>query len=86
MRWQLNEINQLIWPSPEGIGIMDQELFDQTVAVAIEGGVITGEPMDAFRTDLAQMALDELAMMDDMMDLTGESYEPIEVEITPGGE
>ena len=24
-RWQLNEINKLIWPSPAGIGIMDGE-------------------------------------------------------------
>ena len=24
MTWQLNEINKLIWPSPKGIGIMDE--------------------------------------------------------------
>ena len=34
MRWQLNEINKLIWPSPGGIGMMDQALWDQTVEVA----------------------------------------------------
>jgi NitT/TauT family transport system substrate-binding protein len=87
MRWQLNEINKLIWPSPDGIGIMDQDLWDQTVAVALEGEVITEEPSEgAFRTDLAQAAVDGLT--DEMADLdvTGEMWEPAEVEITPGGE
>ena len=86
-RWQLNEINGLIWPSPDGIGILDEELWDQTVAVALEGEVISEEPSEgAFRTDLAQAALDSLheEMMD--LDLTGEEWERIEVELAPGGE
>ena len=33
-RWQLNEINALIWPATNGIGVMNQELWDQTVEVA----------------------------------------------------
>ena len=28
--WQLNEISKLIWPSPAGIGIMDEDLWAQT--------------------------------------------------------
>ena len=87
MRWQLNEINGLIWPSPNGIGIMDEELWDQTVAIAIEGGVIMEEPGEgAYRTDLAQAALDMLSEMDMEADLTGEDWERIEVELAPGGE
>lgn len=83
MRWQLNEINKLIWPSPDGIGIMNTDLWDQTVAVALEGQVITAEPTEgAYRTDLAQAALDSLADED----VTGETWEPLAVEITPGGE
>lgn len=85
--WQLNEINKLIWPSPEGIGIMDPELWTQTVAVALEGEVITEEPADtAYRTDLAQAALDALGEEYPDLDLTGEEYEPIEVELREGGE
>lgn len=84
MTWQLNEINKLIWPSPEGIGILDQALWDQTVAVALEGAVITEEPSEgAYRTDLAQAALDSLG---EDVDTTGEEWQPVEVEITPGGE
>ena len=83
--WQLNEISKLIWPSPDGIGIMDEDLWAQTVAVAIEGQVISEEPgMDAYRTDLAQAALDSLSMDD--VDVTGDMWEPVEVELRPGGE
>lgn len=86
MRWQLNEINRLIWPSPDGIGMLDEDLWAQTVAVAIDGSVISEEPSEgAFRTDLVEAALESLAM-DDMVDVTGEEWEPMDVEITPGGE
>jgi NitT/TauT family transport system substrate-binding protein len=82
MRWQLNEINGLIWPSPDGIGVMDPALFDQTVRVAIEGGVITGEPADgSYRTDLAEAALEGIDE-----DTTGEGFAKIEVELVAGGE
>lgn len=85
--WQLNEINKLIWPSPSGIGIMDPELWAQTVSVALEGEVITEEPAEgAYRTDLAQAALDALAEEYTDLDLTGAEYEPIEVELVEGGE
>ena len=49
--WQLNEISKLIWPSPAGIGVMDEDLWAQTVAVSIEGLVISEAPgMDAYRS------------------------------------
>lgn len=82
MSWQLNEINKLIWPSPAGIGVMDQALWDQTVQVSVDGGVIPEAPSDgAHRTDLAEAAL-ELVDGDTM----GDSYTPIEVELVEGGE
>jgi len=82
MTWQLNEINQLIWPSPAGIGVMDQALWDQTVQVSVDGGVIADVPTEgAFRADLAEAALELLEG-----DLMGDSYTPIEVELVEGGE
>jgi NitT/TauT family transport system substrate-binding protein len=85
--WQLNEINKLIWPSPMGIGIMDEDLFAQTVAVALDGSVIQAEPGEgAFRTDLAMAALEALAADFPDLDLTGETFEPVEVELREGGE
>lgn len=86
-RWMLNEINGLIWPSPNGIGMLDEELWDQTVAVALEGEVISEEPDEAaYRTDIAQAALDSLSESMPDLDLTGEEWERIEVELAPGGE
>jgi NitT/TauT family transport system substrate-binding protein len=84
--WQLNEINKLIWPSPAGIGIMDQALWDQTVKVALEGKVITKDPETTFTSEYAQAAIDALTKEDPEIDLKGESYEPIEVTLTEGGE
>jgi NitT/TauT family transport system substrate-binding protein len=85
--WQLNEINKLIWPSPAGIGIMDAELWAKTVAVAIDGAVIMAEPPEtAYRTDLAEAALAALTEDYPDLDVTGEMYEPVEVELLEGGE
>ncbi len=88
MRWQLNEINRLIWPSPEaGVGSMDEDLWAQTVAVALEGEVITAEPTEgAWRGDLVAAALEALHAEDMEVDLVGAEWEALEVEITPGGE
>jgi NitT/TauT family transport system substrate-binding protein len=88
-RWMMNEINKLIWPSPDGIGLMDEELFNQTAEIALNYEVITepaGGEGESYRTDLAQAALDALAEEHPDLDLTGEDWEPAEVEITPNGE
>jgi NitT/TauT family transport system substrate-binding protein len=81
--WQMNEINALIWPAPLGIGVMDPESFDLTNQIATDYGIIK-EPatQDAYRTDLAEAALEEL----EDEDTTGEDWEKPEVEVTPGGE
>lgn len=82
MTWQLNEINNLIWPSPAGIGVMDQALWDQTVTVSVESGIIPEAPSEgAFRSDLALKALEMLEG-----DTTGADYQPIVVELVEGGE
>lgn len=82
MRWQLNEINGLIWPSPKGIGVMDEALWQQTVDVAIEGSVLSGAPAaGAYRTDLAEAAHEGLEG-----DAVGSGFTKQVVEVTPGGE
>lgn len=85
MRWQLNEINGLIWPSAAGIGVMDNDLYQQTVDISVEFGVISEAPGDnAVRTDLAEQAISDLK--DDGLDVTGSGFSRIEVELAPGGE
>jgi NitT/TauT family transport system substrate-binding protein len=85
-RWMMNEINKLVWPSPDGIGIMDPDLYEQTAEIALNYEVVEEEPEGAWRGDLAQEAFDSLTDMYDDVDVTGEDWEPAEVEITPGGE
>ncbi|MGD9893866.1 MAG: ABC transporter substrate-binding protein [Dehalococcoidia bacterium] len=57
-RWMLNEVNALIWPSPAGIGVLEQAALERTAAIAVRFGVLATPPSTAaFRTDLAQEAL-----------------------------
>jgi NitT/TauT family transport system substrate-binding protein len=87
--WQMNEINKLIWPSPNGIGVIAEEDWERTVDVALntknaEGStVITKEPEGlAYTNELIEQALAEIG---DALDTKGESFEPIEVTLEPGG-
>lgn len=82
--WQLNEINKLIWPSPDGIGVMDDGLWAQTVDVATSEGVIADDPgSGAFRTDLAEAAVKALRV--DGLDTEGNGYAPTTVTLNEGG-
>lgn len=82
--WQLNEVNRLIWPSPEGIGLLDQRLWDQTVRVATGEGVLPRPPdAGAARRDLARSALADLTA--EGIDVRGAGYQARRVAITPGG-
>jgi NitT/TauT family transport system substrate-binding protein len=81
--WMLNEVNALVWPSPNGIGIMDQAAFDRTVKIAIDSKVLKGAPSGkAFRNDLAQKALDALGST---VDTKGASWQKQSVTLTEGG-
>ncbi|RIK17339.1 MAG: ABC transporter substrate-binding protein, partial [Chloroflexi bacterium] len=81
----LNEINKLIWPSANGVGIMDPALYKQTADISQEFAVIKAAPKDGvYRTDLAQKAVDALKAAG--VDVTGANYKPETVEITKGGE
>ena len=42
--WQMNEINALIWPSPNGIGLLDKTLYDQTIKIATTYKVLKAAP------------------------------------------
>jgi NitT/TauT family transport system substrate-binding protein len=78
----MNEVNPLVWPAPNGIGLVDPAAWQQTVDVALGAGIIKeAPPADAYRTDLAQAALDALADAD----TKGASFAKGTVEVTPGG-
>jgi NitT/TauT family transport system substrate-binding protein len=80
--WQLNEINGLVWPAPNGIGQMDSAAFDRTVNVALEGGLLKAAPDEnAYRNDLNERALAELSETD----TKGDAWVKQEVVLTEGG-
>lgn len=82
-RWMMNEINALIWPSPSGIGILDPKLWNQTVSISKDFKILKADPASwAYRTDLAQKALDGLQGTDTQ----GASFQKGTVQVTPKGE
>lgn len=83
--WMMNEINKLIWPSSGSVGVMQQDLWDQTIEVATSEGVLSGPPDEgAFTTEYAEAAV---ALLEERgFDVTGADYAPIEVELREGGE
>lgn len=82
--WQLNEISNLIWPSPSGAGVIDQGLWDQTVTVATSEGVLAAAPdAGAFTNEYADAALKLLA--DRGVDATGSGFAKTTVTLEEGG-
>jgi NitT/TauT family transport system substrate-binding protein len=85
-RWQLNEINKLIWPASLGIGVMEPESWEITKQIATDYGIVKNEVDDeaTYRTDIAEAAMQQLA--DEGADVNGDGWQPEVVEVTPGGE
>ena len=83
--WQLNEINWLIWPSLEGIGIINQGLWDQTIDIATSENILRSDPgNDAFTNDIVREALDNLRTQG--LDVTGADWNRAEVTLNEGGQ
>ena len=77
----MNEVNALIWPSPDGIGVLDTAAWNRTVDTATAGEILTKAPADgACRTDLAKAALEGLDKA------TGSDWVRSTVPITKGRE
>jgi NitT/TauT family transport system substrate-binding protein len=82
--WQMNEINALIWPSPNGIGLLDMNLWNQTIQIATTYKVLKAAPSDgAFRTDLATNAL---AALGSSVDTKGTSFQKQLIKLNEKGD
>ena len=88
--WMANEVNKLIWPSTNGVGIIDEAAWAQTVDIALNTQNETGAtiitkapPESAYTNEYVEEALAELE--EDDVDTFGADYEPIEVELKEGG-
>ncbi|WP_225731829.1 MULTISPECIES: ABC transporter substrate-binding protein [unclassified Nocardia] len=89
-QWQINEVNKLIWPSPNGIGMVDKAAWDRTVKIAKEtknqdGATVLKKDPDAgaYTNEYVTKALDLLK--NSGIDVTGTGYQPIQVTLTEGG-
>ncbi|GAA1943569.1 ABC transporter substrate-binding protein [Microbacterium deminutum] len=88
--WMTNEINKLIWPSTNGIGMIDKAAWDQTVGIALDTKNDTGStiitkdpPTTAYSNQYVEKALKELK--DEGVDVDGAGFTPLTVELKEGG-
>ena len=82
--WQMNEINNLIWPSTAGIGQFDQAAYDQTVDIAVTYKVLAAAPAaEATRSDLAEAAF---AALPTGTDGNGANWTPATITLNENGE
>jgi NitT/TauT family transport system substrate-binding protein len=90
--WQMNEINKLIWPSPqEGAGTIEVKAWERTVDIALKtqnadgSTVLTDLPSDEASTGEINAAAVKL-LEDAGVDVVGADFEPVAVELREGGE
>ena len=88
--WMMNEVNNLIWPSPLGVGVIDPALWTQSVGVALntlnadEVTIITADPGEAAYTNQYAEAANS-ALTTEGLNTTGDGYMPIVVTLNEGG-
>lgn len=89
-QWQINEVNKLIWPSPNGIGMIDTTAWDRTVTIAKqtrnqEGATVLTKNPDAaaYTNEYVTKALDLLKNQGS--EVTGSGYAPVPVTLAEGG-
>lgn len=88
--WMTNETSKLIWPSTNGVGLIDEAAWEQTVEIALgtkneTGATIISEepPATSWTNEYVEKALAELE--EEGVDTKGADFAPIEVELQPGG-
>ena len=88
--WQTNETNKLVWPSPGGVGLIDEAAWKATVDLALttrnQDGktVLTKQPdAAAFTNEYVRKALDQVKSAG--VDVTGTGYQPTTVTLNEGG-
>ncbi len=83
-RWQMNEVNALIWPNRLGIGLMDPVEYKRTANIAVTYKVIKKPATKAsYRTDLARKAIANLKKQG--LDVTGKGFKKSVVKLKAGG-
>ncbi len=88
--WQMNEVNKLIWPATNGVGVIDTAAWDRTVSIAsgtknLDGKTVLTKAPDAtsWTNDIVNEAVKQLKAAG--VDVNGSSYKPTDVTLTEGG-
>ncbi|WP_104090087.1 ABC transporter substrate-binding protein [Cryobacterium sp. N19] len=88
--WMTNEVSKLIFPSSNGVGMIDEAAWANTVDIAMntknETGatiITTDPPATAYSNEYVTKALDELKA--DGVDVMGTDWKPTEVTLNEGG-
>ncbi len=88
--WMANEVNKLIWPSTNGVGVIDDAAWAQTVDIALHtknetgASIITEAPPEtAYTNEYVEQALTELE--EEGVDTMGADFAPIDVTLEEGG-
>ena len=88
--WQMNEVNKLIWPASNGVGVIDTAAWDRTVGIAsgtknLDGKTVLTKAPDAnsWTNDIVNEAVKQLK--DAGVDVNGSGFKPIEVTLVEGG-
>ncbi len=88
--WMTNEVNKLLWPSTDGLGVIRQTQWDQTVKIAEGTKDNTGKtiitkapPSTAYSNTYVDEALKELKA--EGVDVMGASFKPMTVTLQAGG-
>ena len=82
-RWQMNEINALIWPNPSGIGLVPTTAVNKTAQIAKKYGVIKNTPSGAVNYKYARQALAQVKASG--ADVYGKKWKKLNIHVTPGG-
>jgi NitT/TauT family transport system substrate-binding protein len=88
--WMANEVNKLIWPSTNGVGVIDEGSWTQTVDIALETQnetgttiITTDPPETAYSNEYVEQAIAELE--EEGVDVMGTDFAPLTVTLEEGG-
>ena len=88
--WQMNEVNKLVWPAPNGIGLIDETVWKQTVDLSLTTKNQVGDTVlkkqpagTAFTNEYMQKAIDLAKAAG--IDVNGAGFQPKTVTLTAGG-
>lgn len=88
--WQMNEVNKLVWPAANGVGLINQDDWNRTVEQSLQTKNQTGDTVLkkapeglAYTNEYIQKALDQAKAAG--IDVTGSGFTPKTVTLNAGG-